>query len=85
MPLQAFQPDLIMTDFILAGGLALADKLGIPKALMMAAHVPPLSNQALGSGSHLLATVPQFNTGLPRNMVRRPTALLLYPDAALPC
>ena len=61
-----------MTDIILAGGYALADKLGIPKALIFASQIPPISNYAMGAGSHLFATVPQFNSGLPRIMVNIP-------------
>ena len=32
--LQAFEPDLALTDIALVGGAALADKLGIPKAIL---------------------------------------------------
>ena len=32
--LQAFEPDLALTDLVLVGGSALADLLGIPKAIM---------------------------------------------------
>ena len=33
--LQAFKPQLIVTDILLMGGMALADKFGIPKALVL--------------------------------------------------
>ena len=74
--LQEYAPDLIVVDFIFAGGIALADKLGIPKAFIFAAHFPPIPNLALGSG-HLLSTVPQFDTALPRVMVRHAANSLL--------
>ena len=56
-----------MTDILLIGGVALDDKFGIPKALVLVG--PPLLNHMAGAGTHLLATVPQFATGLPRTMV----------------
>lgn len=68
--LQKFQPDLFLCDFVMMDGGVLADKLGIPKAMMIIpAHLPPQTAFDYGSGSHLLATVPQWQSLLPRNMV----------------
>ena len=67
--LQKFGPDLMVTDIILAGDYAQADKLGVPKAVIFASQIPPILNYAMGAGSHRFATVTQYNTGLPRIMV----------------
>lgn len=67
--MQDFGPDLMLADFVLAGGSALADKLGIPKAVMVPFLGAGIMNNQFGSGASLLATVPQFSSGLPRHMV----------------
>ena len=55
---------------LFVGGSALADKLGIPKAVMYVPGVlSPLAGHTFGSGASLRATVPQWMTLLPRNMV----------------
>ena len=52
------------------GAGALADKLSISKAvLVIPALLSPQSQFDYGAGSHLLATVPQFQSLLPRSMV----------------
>ena len=66
--MQDFEPDLMLADFVLAGGSALADKLGIPKAVMVPFFGSGIMN-LFGSGASLLATVPQFTSRLPRHMV----------------
>jgi len=67
--MQEFKPDLMLADFVLAGGIALADKLGIPKAVMVPFFGSGMMNNLFGSGASLLATVPQFSSRLPRHMV----------------
>lgn len=68
--LQRFGADLALVDVVLAGGTALADKLGIPKAILyITGNLPPVVGHAYGSGVPLLSTVPQWQTALPRNMV----------------
>ena len=67
--MQDFEPDLMLVDLLVFGGMATADKYGIPKAMLIPAAAPPMLNYMIGSGSHLLATVPQFNSALPRGMV----------------
>ncbi len=67
--MQEFEPDLMLADFVLAGGIALADKLGIPKAVMVPFFGSGMMNNLFGSGASLLATVPQFSSALPRHMV----------------
>lgn len=68
--MQEYQPDLILADFVFMGAGALADKLHIPKAMMI---IPGLLSPQFpfdyGSGSQLLATVPQMQSLLPRKMV----------------
>ena len=68
--MQEYQPDLILADVVMMGAAALADKLNIPKAVMV---IPGLLSPQIpfdyGSGSHLLSTVPQFQSLLPRKMV----------------
>ena len=59
----------MLADFVLAGGSALADKLGIPKAIMVPFFGSGMMNNLFGSGASLLATVPQFTSRLPRHMV----------------
>ena len=59
----------MLADFVLAGGSALADKLGIPKAVMVPFFGSGIMNNLFGSGASLLATVPQFASALPRHMV----------------
>ncbi|KAA6421000.1 MAG: hypothetical protein FRX49_09139 [Trebouxia sp. A1-2] len=66
--IEDFGPDLMLADFVLAGGSALADKLGIPKAVMVPFLGAGIMNNQFGSGASLLATVPQFSSGLPRHM-----------------
>ncbi|KAL0040211.1 hypothetical protein WJX77_000384 [Trebouxia sp. C0004] len=63
-----FEPDLLLADAVLAGGSALADKLGIPKAVMVPFFGSGMMNRLFGSGASLLATVPQFSSSLPRHM-----------------
>ena len=67
--MQDFEPDLMLADFVLAGGSALADKLGISKAIMVPFFGSGMMNNLFGSGASLLATVPQFTSRLPRHMV----------------
>ena len=77
-PVQSFAPDLALVDVVLAGGTAVADKLGIPKAILyITGALPLIVGHAYGSGAQLLSTVPQWQTKLPRNMVRLPAQLLL--------
>ncbi|KAL0023973.1 hypothetical protein WJX77_004925 [Trebouxia sp. C0004] len=67
--IQRFGADLALVDVVLAGGTALADKLGIPKAILyITGNLPPVVGHAYGSGVPLLSTVPQWQTALPRNM-----------------
>ncbi|KAA6424623.1 MAG: UDP-glucuronosyltransferase 2B31-like isoform 1 [Trebouxia sp. A1-2] len=67
--IQAFKPDLALIDFVLAGGGALADKLGIPKAInCITGVVPPVVEHAYGSGASLLSSVPQWMSLAPRKM-----------------
>ncbi|KAL3131772.1 UDP-glycosyltransferase [Trebouxia sp. C0009 RCD-2024] len=67
--IQQFGADLALVDVVLAGGTALADILGIPKAILyITGALPPVVGHAYGSGIPLLATVPQWQTALPRNM-----------------
>ncbi|KAL0040129.1 hypothetical protein WJX79_007837 [Trebouxia sp. C0005] len=67
--IQEFGPDLALVDVVLAGGTALADKLGLPKAVLyITGALPPVVGLAYGSGGQLLSTVPQWQTKLPRNM-----------------
>ncbi len=69
-PAQAFGPDLALIDFVLAGGGALADKLGIPKAInCITGLLPPVVEHAYGSGASLLSSVPQWMSLAPRKMV----------------
>ena len=70
--MQDFKPDLMLADFVLAGGIALADKLGIPKAVMVPFFGSGMMNNLFGSGASLLATVAQFSSALPRHMVSNP-------------
>ena len=79
---QEYQPDLVLADFVMMGGAALADKLNIPKAMMVIPGLlPPQMPFDYGSGSHLLATVPQFQSLLPRRMVKPSLA----PDVSCAC
>ena len=72
--LQAFEPDLALTDLVLVGGSALADLLGIPKAIMfIPGMLSPIVGHSYGSGASLRATVPQWMTLLPRKMVHNST------------
>ncbi|DBB18919.1 TPA: UDP glucuronosyltransferase 5, polypeptide G1, variant 3 [Trebouxia sp. C0006] len=67
--IQAFEPDLALTDIALVGGAALADKLGIPKAVLsVPGLLPPVSGHSYGSGASLRSTVPQWMTLLPKHM-----------------
>ncbi len=71
--IQRFGADLALVDVVIAGGTALADKLGIPKAILyITGDLPPIVGHAYGSGVPLLSTVPQWQTKLPRNMVSCP-------------
>lgn len=71
--MQRFGADLALVDVVIAGGTALADKLGIPKAILyITGDLPPIVGHAYGSGVPLLSTVPQWQTKLPRNMVSCP-------------
>ncbi len=74
---QVFGPDLALIDFVLAGGGALADKLGIPKAInCITGLLPPVVEHAYRSGASLLSSVPQWMSLAPRKMVSsRCTAL----------
>lgn len=64
-----FGPDLALCDIVLAGGAALADKLGIPKAMLfIPGQLAPLGGHLYGSGASLTSTVPQWMTLLPRHM-----------------
>ncbi len=67
----------MLADFVLAGGSALADKLGIPKAIMVPFFGSGMMNNLFGSGASLLATVPQFTSRLPRHMVSSHALLIL--------
>ncbi len=49
--MQDFEPDLMLADFVLAGGSALADKLGIPKAIM----VPFFGSGMMNNNSQLVS------------------------------
>ena len=72
--LQAFEPDLALTDLVFVGGGALADLLGIPKAIMfIPGMLSPIMGHSYGSGASLRATVPQWMTMLPRKMVCKST------------
>ncbi|KAL0042452.1 hypothetical protein WJX79_000015 [Trebouxia sp. C0005] len=73
--IEDFGPDLMLADFVLAGGSALADKLGIPKAVMVPFLGAGIMNNQFGSGASLLATVPQFSSGLPRHMAAEQAAV----------
>ena len=67
---QAFGPALALCDLNLAGGAALADKLGVPKAILfVVGQVAPVGGLLYGSGASLISTVPQWTTLLPRHMV----------------
>ncbi len=81
--LQAFGPDLALTDMVLVGAGALADKLGIPKATM---YIPgllaPIAGHSYGSGASLRATVPQWMTLLPRSMVSKEVPACKSPGQA---
>ena len=78
MPMQSFAPDLALVDVVLAGGTAMADKLGIPKAILyITGALPPIVGHAYGSGAQLLSTVPQWQTELPRHMVQSSPQVLL--------
>ncbi|DBB05883.1 TPA: hypothetical protein ACH3X3_009887 [Trebouxia sp. C0006] len=70
----------MLADFVLAGGSALADKLGIPKAIMVPFFGSGMMNNLFGSGASLLATVPQFTSRLPRhmNLLQRLQNLAVY-------
>ncbi|DBB05885.1 TPA: hypothetical protein ACH3X3_009889 [Trebouxia sp. C0006] len=70
----------MLADFVLAGGSALADKLGIPKAIMVPFFGSGMMNNLFGSGASLLATVPQFTSRLPRhmNLLQRLQNLAIY-------
>ena len=60
----------------MVGGQALANKLGIPAAIVcIAGDLPPLIGHTIGSGANLLATVPQWQVIVPRHMVSLPTEL----------
>lgn len=73
--LQAFEPDLALTDIALVGGAALADKLGIPKAVLsVPGLLPPVSGHSYGSGASLRSTVPQWMTLLPKHMASSTSA-----------
>ena len=84
---QEFKPDLALCDFILAGGAALADKLGIPKAILfIPGQQAPIGGHLYGSGASLTSTVPQWMTLLPRHMVGQVLAMLhQQPLPDLPC
>ena len=75
---------------MLAGGAALADKLGIPKAILcIAGNLAPIPGHTYGSGSNLLSTVPQWGTQLPQRMVTPAMHLALdgtviYHDSTIP-
>ncbi len=76
--MQRFGADLALVDVVIAGGTALADKLGIPKAILsIAGNLPPVVGHAYGSGVPRLSTVPQWQTQLPRNMVNSLQSALL--------
>jgi len=82
--LQRFGADLALVDVVLAGGTALADKLGIPKAILyITGALPPVVGHAYDSGVPLLSTVPQWQTVLPRNMVSLSSSTLLSHDTAV--
>lgn len=69
--MQEFAPDLVLADYVLVGGSALADKLNIPKAVVgIPGLMQPIMSYDFGSGSHLLATSPQWQMLHSRNMVR---------------
>ena len=71
MLLQAFKPDLAVTDVLLLGSQALVDKLGIPKAILLVfGLLEPMSGLSHGSGSTAYAHVPTFKSTLPRKMVK---------------
>ena len=53
--MQAFRPELMVTDILLFGGVALADKFGIPKAMILPGQFAPLINYMAGAGTHMLA------------------------------
>ena len=69
--MQEFAPDLVLADYVFVGGSALADKLNIPKAIVsIPGLMQPIMSYDFGSGSHLLATSPQWQMLHSRNMVR---------------
>ncbi|KAK9804912.1 hypothetical protein WJX72_011715 [[Myrmecia] bisecta] len=60
---QAFQADLLINDVGTPTGFALADKLGIPKAILVVVGlILPLDSDWYGLGANNLARVPQLNT-----------------------
>ena len=68
--LQDFDPDLALLDVAMVGGQALADKLGIPAAVLcIAGDLGPITGHTYGSGVNLLSTVPQWQVLVPRHMV----------------
>ncbi len=82
--MQRFGADLALVDVVIAGGTALADKLGIPKAILyITGDLPPIVGHAYGSGVPLLSTVPQWQTKLPRNMVSLLQSVLLSSDTTV--
>ena len=61
------------------GAGALADKLNIPKAmLVIPGLLSPQFQFDYGAGSHLLATVPQFQSLLPQRMVSMRLRMYMY-------
>ena len=67
---------MVLVDAAMVGGQALANKLGIPAAILcIAGDLPPIIGHSFGSGASLLATVPQWQVILPRKMVSLPTEL----------
>ncbi|KAK9815709.1 hypothetical protein WJX72_008400 [[Myrmecia] bisecta] len=61
--LLAFQADLFIVDAVAGLGFTLADKLGVPKAMVsVAGLLPPIDVDLYGLGANNLAHVPQFNT-----------------------
>ena len=69
-PAQDYAPDIAICAISLVGAAALADKLGIPKAMLfMGGQHAPVGGQLYGSGASLISTVPQWTTLLPRQMV----------------
>ena len=81
-PAQEFAPDIAICDIGLAGGAALADKLGIPKAMLfIVGQHAPVGGQLYGSGASLISTVPQWTTLLPRRMVSQAVSMLSKPTS----